>query len=147
MAIFAGVMFLLALVAAFFAQIAKRENTKLEYLNHTERELTRDLFARIRVFEAEADVRNQYLDYVLTTFSLHITNPFVERPGFEEKRCFHSHYPEYATEHDKSCAWMKLRPLTSILYPPPTLPPASTAETDGDTVFPVEPEPETEEKA
>ena len=29
------------------------------------------------------------LDYVLRHFSLNVTDPYIIRPGFEEKRCYH----------------------------------------------------------
>lgn len=66
----------------------------------------------------EAVVRNYWLDYVLRAFQLDITNPYVNRPGFDEPRCLHCWYPNFA-EHSPDCPWQKLRPLTEVLYPAP----------------------------
>lgn len=100
----------------------------------------------VNLLTEEAEVRNQYLDYLFQTFYLHTANPYVILPTWEEPRCYHCHYPNYAG-HEPSCAWLHCRPLTSVLYTPPPAPVSAPPDTDGDTVFPVEPdatdEPET----
>ena len=91
------------------------------------------LTEQVKTLDAQADIRNEYLDYLFTTFFLNLANPYVTRPTFDEPRCYHCHYPEYGG-HAPDCAWLHCRPITSVLYPPPAKPDPDN------TTFPAEPE-------
>ena len=91
---------------------------------------------RVLTLTEQAEVRNEYLDYLFTTFCLNLSNPYVVRPTFEEPRCYHCHYPEYGG-HAPDCAWLHCRPITSVLYPAPPKP----ADDPDNTAFPAEPDP------
>lgn len=99
--------------------------------------------ADIELLNAEAELRNEYLDYLFQTFYLHLADPFVTRPTFEEKRCYHCHYPDYAG-HAPDCAWLHCRPLTEVLYPPAPKVTRATVAHDADIVLPAEPDEEPE---
>jgi hypothetical protein len=73
------------------------------------------LFIINRRQEKLNSIRDGWLDYVLRRYALHTSDPYVVRPHYEEKRCFHCNYP--LGEHDADCAWALLRPLTRQLYP------------------------------
>jgi len=59
--------------------------------------------------------RDRMLDYVLRKFSLHVSDPYVVKPGFDDPRCFHCFYPR-EHGHDRECPWALLRPFTEKLY-------------------------------
>lgn len=63
----------------------------------------------------EAETSAERLDFVLQYFSLNLKNPYILRPGYDEKRCMHCHIPE-GFQHDSTCIWQKLYPTTSKLY-------------------------------
>lgn len=75
----------------------------------------RDDLRRLRALERTSTERDSWLDYVLRAHALHLTNPYITRPTFEEKRCAHCNYP-LGAEHDPGCLWLLCRPLTSKLY-------------------------------
>lgn len=87
----------------------------------------------------EAALRNYWLDYVLRTFCLDLQNPYVNRPTFEEPRCYHCHYPNFAG-HDTTCPWVILRPLTEVLYPTPPIVTTASIGSDSNIVLPLEPD-------
>lgn len=100
------------------------------------------LVVQANQYVQEASVRNTLLDFVLTHYRLNLPDPYVQRPTFEEKRCMHCMYPDYAG-HDSTCPWVTLRPYTSVLYPPPPSPVVNereTVSTEAQTLLPVEPE-------
>jgi hypothetical protein len=121
---------------AFYQRDVAQLLSTINTLRSQQMMVKRDVVHIIELNE-EAEVRNKWLDYLFREFSLHIPNPYVVRPTFEEKRCYHCHYPEYAG-HDPECAWLVCRPITSVLYPPPA-PPAVEPVPDGNTILPVIP--------
>lgn len=58
---------------------------------------------------------DEVLDLLLRFYSLHVSDPYVTRPGFDERRCFHCHYPD-THGHSPDCIWLRIRPLTQTLY-------------------------------
>jgi hypothetical protein len=75
----------------------------------------------------QALTRDNALDYILRYYQLNISNPYITRPGFEDRRCFHCHHPE-GFGHHQECPWLHLRPLTAVLYPPPPKPVKTPAD-------------------
>jgi hypothetical protein len=79
----------------------------------------RRLAAAKAQLRADLDARSDAdatLDYVLRYYSLHVPDPYLERPGFPEKRCHHCHYP-LLEGHATDCIWCVVRPHVSALYP------------------------------
>jgi hypothetical protein len=104
-----------------------------------------ELVAQANLLDTQAETRNTYLDYLFRTFCLNLSNPYVIRPTFEEKRCYHCHYPEYAG-HDNDCAWLHCYPITSALYPPPVahVEPSAVSDESGNILLPASPTDEDE---
>jgi hypothetical protein len=57
------------------------------------------------------------LDYLFRTYSLNLRDPYVVRPGFQEKRCYHCFYPQ-ERGHDVQCAWQRMQPVVQKFYAP-----------------------------
>lgn len=62
--------------------------------------------------------RDVYLDYLIRYLHLNVADPYIDRPSFEEKRCYHCNYPIYAQTHDPECVWLKMSNVTRELYKP-----------------------------
>ncbi len=68
--------------------------------------------------------KDKALDYLLRFYQLLITDPYVAKPGYDEKRCHHCHFKQ-ASGHDPQCPWATVRPLVQRLYSAPPTPPAN----------------------
>lgn len=66
---------------------------------------------------AASQRRDAYLDFLIRKLHLHLHDPYIDRPTFEEKRCYHCNYPIYAMSHDPECLWLLMRPFTSTQFP------------------------------
>ncbi len=144
------IMLLIAIIIIFLSsavtltrlyQQEKKIVTDLRRIAIQQHKNSEDLVAAAALLNEQADIRNEYLDYLFRTFNLNLHNPYVIRPSFEEKRCYHCHYPEYAG-HDKDCAWLHCYPITSVLYPAPVkhVEPSTVADVDGNILLPAQPD-------
>lgn len=98
----------LVLFIAIVALAIQRDNARAEN-RHTVR-----LLDEARANHEAAD---KCLDFVLRTFSLNVQDPYIVRPGFAEKRCYHCFYP-VEEGHDRVCPWSIVRPFVERLYKP-----------------------------
>jgi hypothetical protein len=69
--------------------------------------------------QQEHEEKDRVLNYVLRTFNLHVQDPYVQRPVYDEKRCYHCHIPE-GFKHADDCSWFLCQPLVTKLYFTPT---------------------------
>lgn len=77
----------------------------------TQQDYARKLF-RLQQDSAE---RDQTLNYVLKTFNLTVSDPYILRPGYDEKRCYHCHIPE-GFRHADDCPCNLVHPVVTKLY-------------------------------
>jgi hypothetical protein len=138
-------LFLAAIVSAVLGTLLQRARWRNEMRQgiindlHSVNEALTDKFITL---EEQAEVRNTLLDYLFRAYYLNKPDPYLLLPGYEEKRCYHCFHPEYAG-HDPTCIWQHCRPFTEVLYAPaPTVPDDAPDVPDGNTMLPVEPEPE-----
>jgi hypothetical protein len=86
-----------------------------------QRERVRRELARVKSTFDKAVKKNEayhtLLDYLLGRFSLNVVDPFISRPGFTEKRCFHCFWPIDAG-HDPNCPWLVVKPAVEALFQP-----------------------------
>jgi hypothetical protein len=136
------IYFILVAILVWLLWVVVRRNDQLKRLNDQISELNSQVGHADDMVERlteEADTRNTLLDYLFRQYYLNKPNPYILMPGYEEKRCYHCFYPEYAG-HDATCAWQHCRPVTEGLYPAPAAPvEASDAVPEGNTLLPIPP--------
>lgn len=59
--------------------------------------------------------KDKCLDYLLRFYSLNLSDPYVTKPGYDDKRCYHCHYAT-GFGHDALCPWLACQPLVQKLY-------------------------------
>lgn len=134
MNLFAVFLFGLAILMAAWVNHAKGRATAAE--------------RRYRNLVTDHEERDWYLDWLLRQYVLNVADPYVDRPTIvsikqglpvvdsTEKRCFHCNAPT-GVDHQKSCPWVIIRPLTQKLYPATPQPvPAPKASTIGLSLTP-----------
>ncbi len=132
------ILSLTILTALVIGALYARERVAFDAVFRVSEEGLTNSINTIARLEDEAQLRNVYLDYLFRTFNLATAQPYVQHPSYEEKRCLHCFYPEFAG-HEKSCPWLHCQPLTSVLYAPPPVPTGAPSATDAENVGPVPP--------
>lgn len=64
------------------------------------------------------DEKDKCLDYLFKFYQLSIADPYMVKPGYDEKRCYHCHH-KAGHGHDPQCPWAVVQPLINRLYAPP----------------------------
>jgi hypothetical protein len=59
--------------------------------------------------------KDSLLDYLLRFYQLNLHDPYVAKPGYDEKRCYHCHYV-IGKGHDVLCPWVQCAPLVRRLF-------------------------------
>lgn len=57
-----------------------------------------------------------FLDHLIRHFNLHVSDPYISRPNYNEKRCFHCNYP-IGFNHGSDCLWVQMQPFVRKRYP------------------------------
>ena len=56
-----------------------------------------------------------YIDLLCRAFFIHVDDPYILRPGYDEKRCHHCNYP-INEPHSNACVWQMCAPLRKKFY-------------------------------
>jgi len=75
----------------------------------------RDVRNELHAHPSQQD-KDKTLNYLLHFYQLTLPDPYVTKPGYDEKRCYHCHHE---TGHAHLCPWATVRPLVAKLYPTP----------------------------
>ena len=71
-----------------------------------------------KVSDADTEIqasKDTCLNYLFVYYQLNLPNPYVTKPGYDEKRCHHCHFAD-GHGHDMSCPWIVCQPFIKTLY-------------------------------